>query len=566
MDDLEKNLMTAHIPLTRFQKVFLSLAAGFTLPFTILICGTGEIFAGNAAEFDFFLSDFYWVSILIWLGFFSVLSALLLVLKGKAFDIVFGIILWLSVMCFVQGLFLNTDKSLAADDLSCSSSVLTEVVNVLIWIASGSAILVYCLKARDKNLSGGFAAILLVVLIGVQGLNLGVAFANSPAKSVKKQVLTYQGLTEVSDKDNVFVILLDRFDIYYYNLVVEKFPDFFNCLDGFTFYDNNISLFSRTYPSVTYMVTGIENDFSVESEKYFEKAYKNSVFLKDLKANNYRIKLYTDARTGYADAKYMDGIMDNISKLDSHIIRHRGKLTKRMILLSLYRYFPILLKSTIKISTPDLAGFVVDDTYHCNDADASARMKGRQLTVVPGCNNFTFLHLNGCHAPFNLDGYGNGRKKHTRPLMAVVGCFRLLYDFFDHLKQVGLYESSTIIITGDHAQSRSDTVDVQGPRVTALFVKDKDQAGSALRISHAPVSHENLFAEIVKSAGVVTEKDYGPAFFEIPENSQVKRRYCFEKSVSGGRDEIVVYEVSGDANDFKNWILTDRINVGNLYK
>ena len=62
------------------------------------------------------------------------------------------------------------------------------------------------------------------------------------------------------------------------------------------------------------------------------------------------------------------------------------------------------------------------------------------------------------------------------------------------------------------------------------------------------------------------KNDYGKSIFDVNEGDDNKRYYYFQKTVSGGDDELVVYEVVGDAKDFSNWTIVDRINVGNLYK
>ena len=149
---------------------------------------------------------------------------------------------------------------------------------------------------------------------------------------------------------------------------------------------------------------------------------------------------------------------------------------------------------------------------------------------------------------------------------AIRGVFKMIFEYFDALKQAGLYEDATIIITGDHASAVSDKRDVADSRVTALFVKPSGSAGTELTYSSAPVCQENLRAEIVKSAGLTTEQDYGPAFSDIAENADIERKYCFEKSLEDGTHQIVEYRVVGDANDFDNWSIADRRDIGKLYK
>ena len=115
---------------------------------------------------------------------------------------------------------------------------------------------------------GMLAAVALVMVIAVQSINLTVSLINSEEKQKNDMVLTTENIFEVSSKDNVIVFLLDRFDIYYYEQVLKQDADFFAPLDGFTFYDNNISLYSRTYPAVAYMLTGVDGTEIADGEHY----------------------------------------------------------------------------------------------------------------------------------------------------------------------------------------------------------------------------------------------------------------------------------------------------------
>jgi hypothetical protein len=249
-------------------------------------------------------------------------------------------------------------------------------------------------------------------------------------------------------------------------------------------------------------------------------------------------------------------------------------LVGKMISLSLYRYLPLGLKDVLNVSSADFDKYVSFDTendyekYAASDADTYRMFRESGLYTQDEKNTFTFLHLNGCHSPYTMDEYGNPIESNnyaSATIPAMKGCFRLIYDYIDELKALGLYENATIIITGDHASAMDDTVDVEGARVTALFVKESGSYGTPLEVSSAPVCQENLRASIVKSAGLTTEFDYGKAFSEIGEDEDIVRKYYFEKS-NGDKDEIVKYHVTGDAKDFSNWTLYEKEVIGEIYK
>lgn len=563
------------IELSSKQRLWLSLLAAAAFPFTVAVFGAGEIYLNNSDEFLFVLSDFWFVSAVLGLVVFATLAVLLWFLRGKVFHVVLSLVIWLSLMTYIQGNFLNFGlTSLRADELAEGAGIGLVVIDLLIWIAGGVGMLCLSFLAKDKQTLGLLATVALVMVFAVQTINFSIALMNSDEPEKGEKVLTTENMFEVSEKENVIVFLLDRFDIYYYQQTLAQDPDFFEELDGFTFYDNNISLYSRTYPSVTYMLTGVENSFQNTREEYFEDAYANSVFFKDLKTNDYKINLYTSAYYAYDDASVFGDAVSNVSHYDDYVIDDRLGLTGKMLALSLYRYLPLGVKDVLNVSSADFDKYVSYDTendfgkYTMDDSETYRLFREGGLSTQSDKNTFTFLHLNGCHSPYTMDENGNPIESNnyaSAAVPALKGCFRLIYDYIKELKALGLYENATIIITGDHARAMDDTVDVEDARVTALFVKERGSYGAPLRTSSAPVCQENLRASIVKSAGLNTEFDYGKSFLEIGEGEEIVRKYYFEKS-NGDKDEIVKYHVVGDAKDFSNWTLYEKEVIGEIYK
>lgn len=100
----------------------------------------------------------------------------------------------------------------------------------------------------------------------------------------QKVYLSDAGLYSVARGRNTVVFVLDRFDYDYYRDVAEDDPDFFAPLTGFTLFDDNLSLYSRTYPAIGSMITGVRqedadgNPFGWDADTYFASAYSTSPF------------------------------------------------------------------------------------------------------------------------------------------------------------------------------------------------------------------------------------------------------------------------------------------------
>ena len=96
-----------------------------------------------------------------------------------------------------------------------------------------------------------------------------------------------------------------------------------------------------------------------------------------------------------------------------------------------------------------------------------------------------------------------------------------------------------------------DYTEVDGPRLTALFVKKSGDGGDTpLKISAAQVSHEDIWGTIVKSEGIAA--DYGDSVFDIAEGENRERRYVWQTYMASSLDQYV-YRITGAAKDFSNW-------------
>lgn len=618
-----------YIPWTFKQRLPLALLAAFALPFTVVFYGVFEIYAGNRAEFDFALVDVLGNILLVFAIAFAALAAILLILRGRAFDVAFAVIFWLGVMAYIQGNFLNFGmSSLAADEVGHGGGQIGLIIlDVAIWVIALAASLFAVLFVRNREWIHTGAVILLVMVIGMQLTSFAVTAMTSDvlkpldeqtdlesdetlpdiitdeegspetdapavgdeteATEVTEQeetepddteaeipedlVLTTKNLFTLSSKKNVIVFMVDRFDVCYVNDVLDKDPEFFDRLDGFTYYSDNISKYPRTYPAVASMISGIENDFSGSASSYFERAYQSSEFLKTLKQNDFKVNIYSDSFYTYRDAKELLGVADNISVAGEYTVENKGDLTKNLIGLSAYRYVPLPAKELFTLSTTSFKGFVKYDSdypqYVARDYEFYEMLTESGLSVSDdGKNNYSFICFNGCHSPYHLDENAEYVSS-GNSLDATFGVFKIIYQYLDYLKELGLYKDATIIITGDHANPIDDYTYLEGVRQTALFFKPSGSSEDALAYSSAQVSQDNLIPSIIESVGIESDIDFGECYWDIPEGENRTRRYLLIKSSDpSGHDLLVEYAITGAGDDFSNWEIVKETDIGYLYK
>lgn len=580
----------------RVSRLFPALLCAFSVVFPYCVAGTLDIWVGNRAEFLFTVNDFIGWMILILLGIWVVLTAVLLLVPEKVYPILFGLLTWFGVMSCAQGLFLNVGMgSLAGDDGGGQTSpVWFVVLDTVLWIAAGIGCVAGAIRMKKKDMVRTVLAILLVTVCGMQlvgcvslipqliagetqteetdNTDSSGAFSETETESgddePEKMYLTRGGLDTVAPGKNIVIFVLDRFDISNYDDLLASDPDIFSFLTGFTAYPDNISLYSRTYPAVASMISGKRNDFSGGAERYFASAYGKSEFLRALKENDYAVRIYTADYYGYRDAAVLEGIANNLSGSGGYTVTQRGKLIGNMLALSAYRYLPTALKPLIPVSTASFSGigtYGEAPAYEINDAAVFRTVrKGLTLDDRFGENAYTFIHLSGCHPPYNMDEKGN--ETSSNAFRSTLGCFRLIENYLNEMKRLGVYDEATVVITGDHPWAVDDYVEPTQPRLTALFVKEAGASNEPFRVSDAQVSQENLIPTLVKSAGLRTDRTWGVSYSEIPEGSDTERHHLFEMTYSDGSSALVDFLVKGPGRDFSNWSEVGRTDIGWLYK
>ena len=130
----------------------------------------------------------------------------------------------------------------------------------------------------------------------------------------------------------------------------------------------------------------------------------------------------------------------------------------------------------------------------------------------------------------------------------------MLNVYFDKMKEIGVYDNSTIILLGDHG--------IVTKAATGLLIKPRGSTGSLKTDAVAELSNKYLGAGILEAAGI-PHSGLGLSYFDIingappPERKVYYQTYWFAER---NESEIVTlqgtYEIPSDANDFDNWIYT----------
>ncbi|MCL1918962.1 MAG: sulfatase-like hydrolase/transferase [Peptococcaceae bacterium] len=522
--------------------------------FTFIIFGILDIFAQNRGMFYFSLPEIALPVLLMGIAIFLPVMGFLLLFKGRLFDILISILLGILLAGYIQGTFLNLPLGqLTGDAINWGDYVVHSITNLIIWVL----ILLFPVMIRyfSKKVWGFLAKAIPSLLMAIQLIALVSVLVASGAITEKRSdsFLTESGMFELSSANNIIIILLDRLDEDYVNDILKESPDFFDRLDGFTRFTNHTTNYTRSFPAIQNMLSGKTHLFNYSAPKFFDEAWSEVSFITDLRSHNYTTKFYLDSYYDYSNVGQLKGIADNID--EGRLKINTMDLLKRFTKLTAFRYAPHGLKSSFWFA-PDFT-----DTYEtengfkiyrgANDVNFNMSLREGGLSIQNEKNNFVFYHMKGSHAPYEMDENGN-YVKHSSVIDQTKGCFAIAYTYIDYLKALGLYENSTIIITGDHAYSH-DYENLFKPSVTGLFVKPKNSSGSPLKVSQAPVCADNMRATIMEAAGLEGSA-YGKTYFAVEEDADVVRKFYNRINPKDDQAGILEeFEIRGDARDFSNW-------------
>jgi arylsulfatase A-like enzyme len=166
---------------------------------------------------------------------------------------------------------------------------------------------------------------------------------------------------------------------------------------------------------------------------------------------------------------------------------------------------------------------------------------------------FRFYHMHGAHSPYNLSSdikYEKNGDKVSRDDQ-IKGCLKIVYEYIEQLKELGIYDSATIIITADHGKGNANTdTDVTSTSSPIIAVKSPDSQGGIMEISSVPVTQAELISTIAKEAGVDNSR-YGKTLEQVTPADNSERYYI--EPYADQFQQWTKYIISGNVHDISNW-------------
>lgn len=568
------------------RRLLLGLAVSFFLVFTVFFAAPLEVVSGSSTSLIYSAADVWWVPILPDIGLVAGIALILSVFRGRVFSMLLALVFALGLCAYLQALALNGGLP-AADGAAIhwGDHMVMQVVSGAVWILLIAGLVLYSLHRTVR--SQGIALLGSLFLTAVQAIVLVVIllFPSAPAENGEaprsQGVITEEGLYTVSARDNVIMFVLDTFDDAYLKRILKTDPQLLDDFTGFTSYENCTGSLIPTRFAIPQMLTGQMPSFDEPFSTYVRERYNRGTFLEDIRQAGYSIGLYTDSLTiGNLPASEQEAVTSqtiNIHGLPSSALDY-GRTLYSLYQMALYRDAPWALKWAFWYYTDQMnAAYAeydpqapADETiYVMDDVRYYQRLLSKGLDVEEGsAGAFRLIHLLGSHYPFNYDENGvylgqdeSDVFRQSRGALHIVG------EYLKQLKELGLYDGATIIVTADHGYWTITEEPIEETSNPIMFVKPAETAEEAARplvVDEKPVSQLDLQATVLDAMGLdwseYAQRDEFPGYsmFGTIDADRIRRYLTTDSEPDLSETQLREYEIDGNALDFDNWSETGR--------
>ena len=547
--------MTQKSCLSRIRQGILPVVC---LLFTFLGYGPLELFMSNrgSEEFWFSFSELISPLLVIIVVLLVIIMGLLIILPEKGFHITIAIITAVNLLFLIQALFLpNGYGFLNGEAIDWSQYTFRLIYNSLIWIILVGAAVIWATHNWRGFKQFAYSSFILIIVVQaivlvMLGLTNSKQLEQHKAESEDIYLTTKNEFTLSSNK-NTIVIILDAFDSQLMCDLLEEYPDEIQTsFEDFTFYHNTSAGGIRTRYAIPYILTGRTNDSGGSYAEYLKNSYQTSPLFKELRTQKYSTGIYT--AYGYVDCSQEDAI-DNLSSSEKIQATSQWGLTQSVLKMTAFKYMPHILKPIFWMYSFELTQWQGskdgNPPYKTDDIQFYHQLQDEGLSVAETKPAFRFIHLNGAHRPFTMDeNIQNVPSESNTAKKQGLGSLRIVSEYIQQMKQLGLYDQANIFILADHGDHGYITPNLeQNP----LFMAKISEIKAPFSVSDIKLSFLNLSNMIADSLQrqINIEEQY------VSDGT----RYIYIGSNNNNSYTITEYASDGDAYDTSSYHKTGKI-------
>ena len=565
---------------SRKQPLTIMLCSAF-MTLTVLFFSPMEVFLANTKEITIPFRNIWWLQLLFSLACAGVLGGLALLLPAKAGLGAAGLFLAGGIAFYCQIMLMNGGMPSAEGD-AITVSREGQILNIVAWAVIILAVFLAVLllsrkKQRTVSIAMRFIACVLAAMQAVGFVTS--ALTADTSELLLEHNLSKEGEFELSSGTNVVEFVIDSADASFFDEMLEAYPEMKEVLSGWIYYSNAMSRYSRTYPSMTYMLTGGDCRFDRLFQNYVEESFRGSAYMKGISGAGTDIRIFT-SDPQFVASSADEYVANSVPFLYGDIRNLRlPVLEKNLIRMALYKGAPYLMKGRFRYEISEINSDSFAPGYSSRDDEFYRDLTAQTMTVSDAYDRaFRVYYLQGIHPGVDWDenlqvtGPGWDEQLATRPREEITapklhvslrGSFRIVETYIRKMKELGIYDNALIIVTADHGRSqwrKSQELKATYAMCPMLLVKyPGSDPSKPLESNDAPVGHEDLFATVEKGFGLeVSGTGSGKALEEIPAGEERERLFYLTvyRTNSKGEVALLEYRVDGNARDFDNWQAT----------
>lgn len=543
----------------RFSNVPALAAAAALVAANICLLGPWEIYLPNQAELDSTFREILPLLLVYGLGLTLLVTGVGLLLPRRARRVYTAAVLAVGILLWVQGSFLKWGYGeLDGRGIDWSRFHWQGWVDGVIW-----TVVIVAAGAAHKRVVR-HALFIALGFVALQSAFAIIRARSQPAPAVRTSRAEHDAtlpdaIAGLSHESNVFHIIMDGFQTDVFMELVEE-EGFADKLDGFVVYTDNLAVGKRTVLCVPAIFSGEIYDGTVEESEYFRAAIQRS-FHNVLFDNGYVVNLMphitmeNTKHTNYftSPATYATAPRTRLLRTSSYLVD-----------VSLFRQLPHFAKRFVfNDENWRLSSLVGTPPTHASfQQKAFFRDYIARMHVVHHRPTYTFMHLMPPHPPFVTTADGryagralpNTRENYKNEARAIL---RMFMDFIARLEALGIYQSSIIVLQGDHgagfvppqAGAASSRL---ASRVSALLAVKASEERGPLRTSTAPSTIADIPATLMDMLAI--EHPYpGQSLRRLDERAQRDREVVFMTDRSSSTPVMHKWMVLGAVQDTASW-------------
>lgn len=363
-------------------------------------------------------------------------------------------------------------------------------------------------------------------LSAVQMVSLVVLIISNPLDDSVNYGFSKEDEFTLGAEENIVIFIVDTLQAD----AMEEYLESGACpagnLDGFTFFTNAVGGGAPTHFAMPTLLTGSEYDPLQSFPAYYRDAWEDTALYDDMHRNGYDVRFYSSAESLYGISERE---ADNYAVLSEGVwIENPAAFGEQLYKLANFYAMPQFLKKQFWLSTEIMTDLVKQsaESYQFYDNIFYRELQEAGDLPLAYDKAFRLYHFRGVHEPYIIDeNVQLLTDSQTTEQKTLQGNMKEICLYLDMMKRAGVYDSSTIIIAGDHGRHAPGNLEAN----PAVLIK-RPQETHEPAYSAAPIHFRNI-VPVMAMTMMEDYSAYGPSAYDITEESDVERLHTIDDSI-----------------------------------